>query len=518
MPAARDSAIDVGHDGRSEMRIRRIALGTMLAAAMTAGLALTLAGCGGGGAGEPAVSSQEAKVPAEVVTGTAVGVDDAPDGIAAPSTTGALHVEGAQLASADGRPVQLRGVSTHGLAWFPQYVNQPFFDELRQDWGANVVRLAMYTVESGGYCTDGDQAELERLMADGVAYATEADLYVVVDWHILSDVNPLQHVDEAKAFFARMSAALSDHNNVIYEICNEPNGDATWADVKAYADEVIPAIRANAPDAVVVVGTPTWSQRIDEAAADPLAFDNVMYALHFYAATHQQDLRDRLAAAVDAGLPVFVSEFGICDASGNGRIDYDSADAWVRLMDELGVSYICWNLSNKDEASALFRADCAKSSGFDEADLSAEGIWLQGVLRGKPAREDASAAGSDAAGNDSPTASDNADGQGAAHGGVDAGSVYSGSIGDLAFAAHVINSWEAGGKACEQYSVTLTSRGADIDGWEITVPLGRPFTLADSWNGQFDVRGTDLHIANVGYNETVGAGASVSDVGFIVSY
>lgn len=299
---------------------------------------------------------------------------------ATPSTAGALQVIGAQLCGEDGNPVQLRGVSTHGLAWFPQYVNQQLFTELHTDWNANVVRLAMYTGESGSYCTDGNRDELYELVRNGVAYATEADLYAIVDWHILSDSNPMQNTDAAADFFARMSSDLAANDNVIYEICNEPNGGASWADIKRYAERIIPIIRANDPDAVIIVGTPTWSQEVDKPAADPLDASNVMYALHFYAATHQKDLRDRLATAVEGGLPVFVSEFGICDASGNGQIDYDSADAWVQLMDSLDVSYICWNLSNKDEASALFKPDCDKVSGFTTDDLSAEGLWLWDVL------------------------------------------------------------------------------------------------------------------------------------------
>ena len=304
---------------------------------------------------------------------------------ATPSTAGALQVVGTQLSAEDGRAVQLRGVSTHGLSWYPEYVNQEFFDELRNDWNANVVRLAMYTDESGGYCTDGDPEALYDLVRKGAQYAAAADLYAIVDWHILFDNNPLQHADEAEDFFARISADLADNNNVLYEICNEPNGSTTWEDISAYADRIIPVIRENDPDAIIIVGTPTWSQEVDKAAATPLAADDLMYTLHFYAASHQQDLRDRLKSAVEGGLPVFVTEFGICDASGDGRIDYASADAWVNLMDELDVSYICWNLSNKDETSALFKTSCTKTSGFTKDDLSEEGVWMWDLLHGKVA-------------------------------------------------------------------------------------------------------------------------------------
>ncbi len=346
---------------------------------------LLLMGCAGGSDGdnsEPQTSQQTSST--EDASADSEGSTEFNrDNPATPSTAGALQVSGAQLCAEDGSPVQLRGVSTHGLAWYPQYVNQSFFQELRNDWNANVVRLSLYTAESGGYCTDGDDEALYNLVYNGVNYATEADLYAIVDWHILSDNNPLQHVSEAKEFFARISADLADHTNILYEICNEPNGATTWEDITTYANQIIPVIRANDPDAVIIVGTPTWSQEVDKAAAVPLDADNIMYTLHFYAAEHQQDLRDRLVDAVDAGLSVFVTEFGICEASGDGHIDYASADAWVRLMDDLDISYICWNLSNKNETSALFTTTCNKVSGFTKDDLSDEGKWLMDVLHGE---------------------------------------------------------------------------------------------------------------------------------------
>lgn len=334
--------------------------------------------------GASAASATDASAAADA-SGAAANANAAAQGtfatnMAIPSVAGKLQVKGAQLVSQTGSAVQLRGVSTHGLAWFPGYVNQEFFQELHDGWGANVVRLAMYTAEYGGYCTGGDQTALLDLIDRGVAAATAADVYVIIDWHILSDANPLDNKDAALAFFQTVSARYADTNNVLYEICNEPNGQTTWENVKAYASEVIPVIRANDPSAVIICGTPTWSQDVDKAAADPLNFDNIMYALHFYAATHKDDLRNKLESAHAEGLPIFVSEFGICDASGSGRIDYDSAAAWIALMDRQNISYCCWNLSNKDEASALFLPSCTKTSGFSATDLSAEGTWLVGVL------------------------------------------------------------------------------------------------------------------------------------------
>ena len=116
-------------------------------------------------------------------------------------TPGALHVEGTKLVDSEGNPVQLKGLSTHGLAWFPDYVNEECFREFHEEWDANVIRLALYTAEGGGYCTDGNKENLKKLVRNGVKYATNQNMYVIIDWHILSDHNPNTYLKEAKAFF-----------------------------------------------------------------------------------------------------------------------------------------------------------------------------------------------------------------------------------------------------------------------------------------------------------------------------
>lgn len=422
--------------------------------------------------------------------------------LAAPSVTGALRVEGTQLVGSGGEAVQLRGISTHGLAWFPDYVNEACFQELRENWQANVVRLALYTAEYGGYCNGGDQAYLKGLIEDGVEYAARADVYVIIDWHILSDGNPLTHLAEAKAFFGEMSARYADRDHVLYEICNEPNGDTSWQDIKDYAEEVIGIIRENDADAVILVGTPNWSQYIDQAAADPISgYENIMYTLHFYAATHKEELRDRMAAAVEAGLPVFVSEFGICDASGSGAIDEAQADAWVQRMDALGISYVAWNLSNKEETSALLKSSCQKSSGFNAEDVSASGQWLLQVLAGSgklpenPAKEEAPA--------------------------EEASNPASESVlmnGSIEITAALVNSWEADGEPVYHYSLTLHNVSENgCTGWAVDVGFTGTITLLDGWNGDYSADGNILHITSKDYNGRIEAGDSVSDVGFIVS-
>lgn len=293
---------------------------------------------------------------------------------------GALRVSGTSLVDQNQSPYQLFGMSTHGLSWFPEYVNADAFATLRS-WNTNCVRLAMYTAEYNGYCTGGNKESLKNTVKQGVEYATSQGMYVIIDWHILNDRNPMNYKEEAKAFFAEMSALYKDRDNILYEICNEPNRGVDWGTIKAYAEEVIPVIRANDSNAVILVGTPEWCQQVDQAAAAPLAFDNIMYTLHFYAATHTDWLRQRAESALGSGLPIFISEFGMCDASGNGGNDFNQAASWMELIRRHNLSYCCWNLANKAETSSIINSWCSKTSGWTDEDLSESGKWIVNQFR-----------------------------------------------------------------------------------------------------------------------------------------
>lgn len=291
---------------------------------------------------------------------------------------GSLSVLGTQLVDKNGAAFTLRGISTHGLSWFPDYVNYDLFRQMRDEWNVNVVRLAMYTAEYNGYCTgdDNNRAVLKKLIDDGVNYAHELGLYVIIDWHILSDSNPNTYKNESIDFFREISAKYAGYGNVIYEICNEPNGGIGWGEIKSYAEDIIDVIRSNDKNGIIIVGTPVWSQDVDIAADDRIDGNNIMYAMHFYADTHRDFLREKLVTAINKGLPVIISEFGICDASGNGGINYEEASKWMTLLNQYSVRYIMWNLSNKSETSAMIQAWCNKYSGFSYDELSDAGKWF----------------------------------------------------------------------------------------------------------------------------------------------
>ncbi len=303
-------------------------------------------------------------------------------GIVTTVPTGRLQVSGTKLTDESGNIIQLRGVSTHGISWFPDYVNYDAFATLKNDWGANVVRIAMYPEEYNGYLSGGDKAALKQIIDNGVNYATELGMYVIIDWHVLNYA-PSRHTQEACDFFAEMASKYSGHDNVIYEICNEPVG-ADWnSDIKPYAESVISTIRQFDDHALILVGTNTWSQDVDSVVGNTLDDGNVMYVAHFYAGTHKENIRNKISTALNAGVPVFISECSICDASGNGGIDYASANEWLDFMNSNQLSFIAWSLSNKAETSALISSGCSTKSGWSDGDLSETGRWFKSAISGR---------------------------------------------------------------------------------------------------------------------------------------
>ena len=296
---------------------------------------------------------------------------------------GALHVDGLQVKDKYNQPFTLRGASTHGMHWGDgeTFLNKTAFQNLRDEWGVNMARLVSY-VTQGGY-TQGSKDKLDKHIQKGVSNLTELGMYAIIDWHVHAE-NPNDKKSEAIQFFDTYSKKYKDQSNIIYEICNEPTG-TPWNQIRPYAVDVVNTIRANDPDAIIVVGTNTWSQDVDEVATNGGKIDdpNVMYTIHFYSGSHGESLREKVRTALKAGTPVFCTEFGVCDASGNGGFNLEEADRWIDFFEENGISYCCWSLSKKNESASMLSPECNKVNGFTNADLGATGAWLINTYRSR---------------------------------------------------------------------------------------------------------------------------------------
>jgi endoglucanase len=288
---------------------------------------------------------------------------------------GQLSVKGANLVDASLKPVVLRGQSFGWDNWWPQYYNASVVRWLWEDWCVDVVRAAMGIEPEGAYLSN-QQVSKQRVEAV-IEGAIAAGVYVIIDWHSHNINQP-----EAVAFFSEMAKKYGDKPNVIYEIFNEPEKDETWPQVKDYATTVIAAIRQHDPDNVIIVGSPEWDQRIDLVAADPLqGQSNIVYSVHFYADTHRDWLRQRTQAAVDRGIPVFVSESGGSEASGQGQNNYTEWKAWIDFMEKNHISWVNWSVSDKVETCAILEPGASASGGWTAAELTDTGEHFRNVLR-----------------------------------------------------------------------------------------------------------------------------------------
>ncbi|STX29572.1 chitinase [Legionella beliardensis] len=299
------------------------------------------------------------------------------------AVNGQLTVCGTKLCNEHGDAIQLKGMSSHGLQWFSQCMTPAALDALVNSFKSNVIRIALY-VQEGGYETNPTQftQQVSRLIDE----ITNRGVYVIVDWHILNPGDPNYNLDRAKRFFTDIATAHKSKNNIIYEIANEPNG-VSWTAIKTYADQIIPVIRAIDSKAPIIVGTRGWSSlgvsdgsSYQEIVSNPVNFPNIMYAFHFYAASH----RDNYLSALDSAsnvLPIFVTEFGTQTFSGDGENDFAMSDRYMQLMASKKIGWANWNHSDDFRSGAIWTPGTCSSNVWTDDRLKPAGTYIKNKIQ-----------------------------------------------------------------------------------------------------------------------------------------
>jgi endoglucanase len=294
-------------------------------------------------------------------------------------------VKGSVIVGEDGRPVTLRGMSLFHCMDGKKFYNEKCVKWLRDDWKCDVVRIAIMTDQSWPNSWANEPEAVWKRVETVADACIKYGLYFIVDYHGGGDPRP--HTQLAKKFFKRVAVKYGDTPNLIYETFNEPYGNAKkktkipWSVIKAYQESVIGVIRSLDPDNIIMVGTPVFCLFPSRVLESPLKFKNIVYVAHCYAATHKQGLRNEIKKTMDAGYPVFLTEFGTCECTGNGKFDVDSVKEWIEFMDKNHIGWCNWSLHDKVEtASALLpRADA--EGGWPMSQLSPSGKLIRDYLR-----------------------------------------------------------------------------------------------------------------------------------------
>ncbi len=297
------------------------------------------------------------------------------------------------------KPTQLVGMSMFWSGWSGQFYNRHTVGWLASDWNISVIRASIGVDGGGNYLDSANKGDVKNLAyADSVIQAAiDYGVYVIIDWH---DHYAVNHTAKSVQFFQRMATKWGKYPNIIYEIYNEPMGAQAptktnpagseaiaWPAIEAYADTVVGAIRAIDTANLVLIPNSSWDQHPSEAIGSYLndSYSNIAYTLHFYAGTHGTELRLDGNAALDAGLALFISEWGTTNADGGGGLDkklyLTSTQTWLNWAKTNNLSLCNWSVMNKAESSAALLPVAGAKGWWPDSVLSPSGLWVRDQIR-----------------------------------------------------------------------------------------------------------------------------------------
>jgi hypothetical protein len=219
---------------------------------------------------------------------------------AAPSP---LHVEGNKIKDAEGHTVVLRGVSAPDIGTLKtSYGISEYIDRLTNKddpnsnspgWYTKVIRYPVYAKGSDinsplafDPCNpfEPNNEAVYEALKEAVDYGAEKGIYSIIclDYHV--DIR--DKIEECNAFWNYMAPKFADDGNVLLEIFGEPtNAAGNWAIIQYYMQRKFNAVRALAPDNLILVTGGCWGQDIELAPTTPILGDNLVYAFHVYGNT-----------------------------------------------------------------------------------------------------------------------------------------------------------------------------------------------------------------------------------------
>jgi hypothetical protein len=238
-----------------------------------------------------------------------------------------------------------------------------------REMGAKLVRIPVHPVA----WRERTPAEYIKLLDQAVGWCTELDMYVIIDWHTIGNLetevfqNPMYETTKKETynFWRTMARHYAGHNTVaFFELFNEPAtmrnqlGPVSWPDWKRTVEEEITLIRARNPQVIPLVAGFDWAYDLTPLRLDPIAAEGIAYAVHPYANKRPQPWEGKWEedfGFAAAKYPVIATEFGgfarppstnaqppAAEYTGGGNRNAAYGPEIINYLEGKGISWTVW--------------------------------------------------------------------------------------------------------------------------------------------------------------------------------
>lgn len=237
---------------------------------------------------------------------------------------------------------------------------QSYFDEMNS-WGANLIRFPMHP---SAWRERGQEAYLD-LIDQGIAMAEKSNMYVILDWHSIGNLETAQYQheryyttkEETFEFWEIMAKRYGSNPTVaFFEFFNEPTtirgelGQLTWQQWKSINEELIDLVRKHDAEAIPLIAGFDWAYELHNVMEHPIDAEDVAYVSHPYPMKRKKPWESAWESDwghVSDKYPVILTEVGFCTEEEKGaHVPVIDDGTYVKAItdyaDSKGVSLVIW--------------------------------------------------------------------------------------------------------------------------------------------------------------------------------
>lgn len=285
-----------------------------------------------------------------------------PAGFASAEHLPKIKVDGKNIVSENGQAIQLRGVCFSDPDKLEKngHWNKEYF-QAAKDWGCNIVRFAVHPTR----LNDRGWDAYFKLVDQGVVMAEELEMYVIIDWHSIGNLNTgkwflpmyVTSWDETVKFWETVAQRYKGNPTVaVYELYNEPTsqggqlGELSWGTWRPTLEKLVDVIHKIDGQKISLVAGMDWGYFLDEVNENPVNRPNVAYCTHPYPQKRNQPWEaqwEKDWGKVADKFPIIATEFGFMGANDRGAhvpciSDESYGEAIIGYFNKKNISYTVW--------------------------------------------------------------------------------------------------------------------------------------------------------------------------------